>query len=62
MTKAKRTCNISDDLLHKKPENMLLTRWLTTTNRINRLYVAVHATAQPSSDLYMLTQFIVNSC
>jgi hypothetical protein len=53
-----RTGVISDDLLREKTGAMSMARWLTTASRICRLYVG---TAQPTSELYSLTQFIVSN-
>lgn len=51
-----RTGYIDDDLLRQKPGPMLLSRWLTTANRICRLYIS---SDRPSDELLTLTQFIV---
>jgi hypothetical protein len=56
--KAIRTGVISDDLLRQKPGPMSMARWLTTASRICRLYVG---TSQPSSQLILLTHFIVTN-
>jgi len=47
---------ISSDLLQEKPGPMSHVRWLTTVDRICRLYVA---TEEPNDGLYSLTLFII---
>lgn len=44
------------NLANKSPGKMAHSRWLTTANRILRLYVS---TAEPSSDLKLLVEFVI---
>ncbi|KAG7313490.1 hypothetical protein JYU34_000625 [Plutella xylostella] len=44
------------DLCHRSPGKMAHSRWLTTANRILRLYVA---TPNPSPELIILTEYVV---
>lgn len=48
--------NISEDLANTKPGKMAHSRWLTTANRVLRLYVA---TSNPSEHLQCLTEYIL---
>jgi len=56
MIKAVKTGLISSDLLREKPGPMSNVRWLTTADRICRLYVV---TEEPSDELCTLKLFIV---
>lgn len=56
ITTAVMTGNCPPDLAHKSPGKISHARWLTTANRILRLYVA---TLHPSDNLCHLAKFIV---
>ena len=51
-----RTGVVTEDLMHEKPGNMSLARWVTTASRICHLYIA---TAQPTGELQSLAEFVV---
>lgn len=56
ITCAIRDGKCDDRLANKSPGKMSHARWLTTANRVLRLYIA---TSDPSEELKMLTRFIV---
>ena len=49
---------VSEDLAIKSPSNLRHTRWLTTANRVLRLYVTSET---PSDNLLSLVNFIMNA-
>ena len=56
MCQAVSTGIVTEDLALKAPGKMSHSRWLTTANRVLRLYVA---TKEPSQNLKILTEFII---
>jgi len=49
--------SFSNDFLNKKPGPMSKARWITTANRLCRLYIT---TSEPPENLYLVVHFIVN--